>query len=116
VTLRFDYVTDAAVNGEGLLLDDVSVPKTGYASDFEQDDGGWQAAGFVRIQNVLPQTFRVSLITLGGGAAVSSHALQPGEVLSLPVSIRRGQDVVMVVSGTARFTRMPASYRFSITP
>lgn len=114
VTLRFDYVTDAAVNGEGLLLDDIAVPAIGYASDFEQDDGGWQAAGFVRIQNALPQTFRVSIVRMGDDPQVEKYALQPGEKLSLPVSVRGGQDVVLMVSGTARFTRLPATYRFTI--
>ena len=42
--MRFEYVTDAAVNGEGLLLDDVSMPQINYSSDFESDDGGWEAA------------------------------------------------------------------------
>ena len=51
VTLRFDYITDPAVNGEGFLLDDVEIPQLNYKADFEKDNGGWDAAGFVRIQN-----------------------------------------------------------------
>ena len=49
VQLRFEYITDAAVHGEGLLLDTLSIPEIGYSSDFESDDGGWTAEGFVRI-------------------------------------------------------------------
>jgi len=30
IWLRFEYVTDAAVNGEGFFLDDVSVDAIGY--------------------------------------------------------------------------------------
>jgi immune inhibitor A len=41
VFIRFEYVTDAAVNGEGLLLDDVRIDAINYQSDFEADDGGW---------------------------------------------------------------------------
>lgn len=40
------YVTDAAVNGEGFMLDDVTLEAAGYTSDFEADDGGWVAEGF----------------------------------------------------------------------
>ncbi len=58
--LRFEYITDAAVNGEGFMIDDVSIPEIGYFTDFEADAGGWEPAGFARIQNVLPQTFRIS--------------------------------------------------------
>ena len=66
VTLRFEYVTDAAVNGEGFLLDDVSIPAIQYFSDFETDNGGWESAGWARIQNRLPQTF----LEVGGTTTV----------------------------------------------
>jgi len=62
VKVRFEYITDAAVTGEGFLLDDVSVDATHYHSDFEADDGGWLADGFSRTQNIIPQTFRLALI------------------------------------------------------
>jgi bacillopeptidase F (M6 metalloprotease family) len=64
VQLRFEYVTDAAVNGEGLLLDDISIEAVNTTTDFETDEGGWQPQGFVRVQNVLPQTFRLAWILL----------------------------------------------------
>ncbi len=35
IQLRFEYVTDAAINGEGFLLDDVSIDAIHYKSDFE---------------------------------------------------------------------------------
>lgn len=117
VTLRFEYVTDAAVNGEGLLLDDIAIPAIGYFSDFEQDDGGWEAAGFVRIQNRLPQTYRLALITLGSQVTVEHFEAAPGQALSLPVNLRgSGDSAVLVVSGTTRFTRQEAGYRFSAGP
>jgi bacillopeptidase F (M6 metalloprotease family) len=66
VQLRFEYVTDAAVNGEGFLLDDVSVAAVDYFADFESDAGGWVADGFARVKNELPQTFRLALVRRGG--------------------------------------------------
>ena len=57
VSLRFDYITDAAVNGNGFALDDIRIDAINYFTDFEADDGGWLGEGFVRIQNVLPQSF-----------------------------------------------------------
>src|SRR6185295_1606245 len=53
VQIRFEYVTDAALNGEGFLLDDVQVDAAGYSSDFEADGAGWIPSGFVRVENVL---------------------------------------------------------------
>jgi hypothetical protein len=113
VQLRFEYITDAAVNGEGLLLDDISIPEIDYFSDFELDDGGWEAEGFVRIQNLIPQFFRLSLITLGETPQVQPIALSADNSATIPIGT---DDALLVVSGTSRFTHQPASYRFSFVP
>ncbi|MEN4011939.1 MAG: hypothetical protein AB1453_04410 [Chloroflexota bacterium] len=113
VLLRFEYVTDAAVNGEGLLLDDISVEAIDYFTDFEADYGGWQANGFVRIQNRLPQTFRLSLIYLDANPRVETIHLDENQAAQIAVNLTApSQRVVLVVSGTTRFTRQEASYRF----
>lgn len=118
VWLRFEYITDAVVNGEGLLLDDVSVPEIGYFSDFEGDDGGWEAQGFVRVENILPQTYRVSLITIGGaGTTVTVLPLDSENRVEVPLDI--GSDVnqlVLVVSGTMPYSTHPTPYQFEIAP
>lgn len=115
VQLRFEYVTDAAVNGEGLLLDDVAIPAINYFSDFEQDNGGWQPAGFVRIENALPQTYRISIIKQGASTTVENLTLDAGQSGSIPLTIGSGVDsVTLVVSGTTRFTRQKAQYQFRL--
>ncbi len=112
VTLQFEYITDAAVNGEGLLLDDIQIPQINYKTDFETDNGGWQASGFVRMQNRLPQTFRVSLVQDNKPISVQYLNLDASQSLSLPLNLTG--DVTLVVSGTTRFTRLPGNYTFSI--
>lgn len=117
VQLRFEYVTDAAVNGQGFLLDDISITETGYFSDFEANDGGWLADGFVRIQNVLPQTYRLSVIHLGRNSTVEQYSLSGENIIDIPVEIGNGTDeVILVVSGTTRFTTQKAAYRINIQP
>ena len=117
VQLRFEYVTDAAVNGEGLMLDDIAVPAVDYFTDFESDDGGWQAAGFVRMENKLPQTFRISIIKKGASTSVENLVLDASQTGSIPLSIGSGVDeVIVVVSGTTRFTRQLAQYNFRVVP
>ncbi len=116
IWVRFEYITDAAVNGEGMLIDDISIPEIGYFSDFESDDGGWEAEGFVRIQNQLPQTFRLALITIGQDE-ITVATLTPDEnnYLALPVQIGGDVDaVVLVVTGTTRYTRIPARYQIEV--
>ncbi len=117
VSLRFDYITDAAVNGEGFQVDDITIPEIGYSEGFESGDGGWAGAGFVRIQNVLPQTFRLALIThTSGGTTVNIIPVNADQTAQIPVSIGSNgvQDVVLVVTATTRFTREQAAYQFEI--
>ncbi len=115
VQLRFEYVTDAAVNGEGFLLDDVSFPAANYSSDFEADDGGWQANGFARVENALPQTFRLALILQGSDqTTVQNIALNSDESADIPLSLKSGEDAVLVVTGTQRFTRQMAGFTISV--
>jgi immune inhibitor A len=117
VQLRFEYITDAAVNGEGLLLDDVGIPETEYFTDFEDDDGGWQAAGFVRTQNLLPQMYQLSLITFGETVEVTPVQLSLDNTAEIALDFGGQVDeAVLVVSGSTRFTRQPAAYRFSFLP
>jgi immune inhibitor A len=117
VFVRFEYLTDQAVNGEGFLLDNVSVPAINYSTDFEIDDRTWQAAGFARIENAVPQTFRLALITHAtSGTMVQIIPVASNQSADIPLTIGQNgiQDVVLVVTGTTRFTRVPAPYQFLI--
>jgi hypothetical protein len=117
VMLRFEYITDAALNGEGLLVDDISIPEIDYFTDFEVDHGGWEAAGFARVQNVLPQQFQLALISHGSQTTIEYLELPDNN--SLEIQLEIGDDVeavTLVVVGSTRFTRQPASYRFDFLP
>jgi hypothetical protein len=115
VQIRFEYVTDAAVNGEGMLLDDIAIPEIGYYSDFENDTGGWQTDGWVRIQNIIPQTYGVALIQDGDQTTVQQIDLAPDQTAQIAFSIEDDvNEVVLVVTGMTRFTRQKAAYRFEI--
>lgn len=115
VWLRFEYVTDAAVNGEGFLLDDIAIQSTDYFEDFENGPGGWEASGFARIENSLPQTFRLALITEGRAPGVEYITLAADQTAEIPIRI--GDDVrsvTLVVSGATRHTRQNAVYQLDI--
>ena len=114
VQIRFEYITDAAVNGEGFLLDDVRVDAINYASDFEADDGGWIASGFARVENVLPQTFRLSLIVKGNSTTVTPIPLNADQTAEFPFTLQPGDEAILIVTGTARYTRIPAEYEVGI--
>jgi immune inhibitor A len=117
VSVRFEYITDQAVNGEGFLLDDLSVPVINYTTDFETSDGGWQAAGFARIENTIPQTFRLALITqASSGTTIQNIPISKDQSAEILLTIGQNgiKDAILVVTGTTRFTRILATYQFSI--
>ncbi len=115
VWLRFEYITDAAVNGEGLLLDDIAIPEIGYFSDFEAGQDDWQAAGFVHVQNQLPQTFRLALISQGSQTTVQTIIINPDQTAEINLNLGGDVDeIILAISGTTRFTRSLASYRVTI--
>ncbi|HET9911250.1 MAG TPA: hypothetical protein VFQ13_05125 [Anaerolineales bacterium] len=114
VQIRFEYVTDAALNGEGFLLDDVQIEAINYQEDFEAGNGGWEAAGFVRVENVLPQTYRLALVVKGDTTTVTQIPVNPDQTAEIPLSLQSGEEAVLVVTGTTRFTRLPAAYQIEI--
>jgi hypothetical protein len=117
VMLRFEYVTDAAANGEGLLLDDIAIPEIDYFENFETGEGGWEASGWARIQNVLPQNFRLALITYGAEPTVTYIPLREDSSAEINFAIEgEVEEVVLVVTGTTRYTRQKAAYHFEIKP
>ena len=115
VQIRFEYVTDAAVHGEGMVIDDISIPEIGYFTDFEEGEDGWHGDGWLRMNNVIPQTYRISLITFGDSIEILPIPLQDDQ--SAEVNINIGDEIdnaVLVVSGTSRFSRQKAAYRINI--
>ena len=117
VDIRFEYVTDGAVYGDGFLIDDIAIPEIGYFTDFELDADDWGLNGFVRIENSLPQTFRLALIQRGETTQVAYVDLDADNVIEIPLLIEApGNDVVLVVTGTTRYTRQKALYHIQIRP
>jgi hypothetical protein len=113
VFVRFEYITDGATNGEGFLLDDVSVAAANYRSDFETDDGGWTANGFARVENVLSQSFRLALF-LTGDSSVKMIPLDKDQTAQIPLNLKPGEKAVLVIAGTTRFTRQIGTYQIEI--
>ena len=116
VTLRFDYVTDAAVNGKGMAIDDLAINAIGYSTDLETDLGGWTAEGFVRVQNYLPQTMNLSIVTYSQGKITVDNRSFLGEIVIPSSELSNGtfDKIVLVISGTTPFTREKANYTIGL--
>lgn len=116
VLVRFEYITDDALHGNGFLLDDVSVPELNYSEDFEAGIGGWDTAGWVRMDNVLEQHYIVQALLFTD----SGFELQPVDLdasnqgrLAVPNFGTTVQDVVLVVSGATPVTVNKTPYTYT---
>jgi len=117
VQVRFEYLTDAGVTHAGFFVDDIEIPEINYRNDAESGDDGWQAKGFIRHANILPQQWLVQLITVGKTETT---------VEKLPLSndqtgqwtVHLGTDIdhaVLTISGLTPVTTEPSPYWFAVT-
>ena len=111
IVLRFEYVTDDAVNQAGLCLDDIRIPELGYAHDAEQGDDGWIGCGFVRIENVLPRRYLLQTFAAGkGNLGLERYWVERGRATPLRVVT----PAVVTISDVTRFASSPARYELDI--
>jgi len=118
ILLRFETITDDAVNNAGWLLDDITIPEIDFRDDVEAADGGWEAEGFIRSDNVLPQEWMVQVIELGESIEVRSVPVGPdgrGEVTIGGLG-RRLDRAVVVVSGLTPKTTEVGQYGLTVRP
>ncbi|MGC8947460.1 MAG: hypothetical protein ACP5N6_15040 [Anaerolineae bacterium] len=100
----------------GFALDDIRIPEIGFMDDGEQGDNGWQAQGFIRTNNLLPQRFIVQLIERGRETRV--RRLPLAEDQTGRWDIRVGGDTteaILVVSAVAPVTTEVAPDESSVT-
>ncbi|MCL6647054.1 MAG: immune inhibitor A [Chloroflexi bacterium] len=117
ILLRFEVVTDDAINLEGLALDNLRIPEIGWADDAEEYRG-WTAVGFVRTAGRFPQRFAVQLVRFGPTVTVEDLVLDAQNRGSLTLR-GVGQDVqraVLIVSGLTAETSREGAFRLLIEP
>jgi immune inhibitor A len=122
VLIRFAYLTDEAITGVGVLLDDISIPAIGYADDAETGEGEWEPAGFVYSGNSVPQRYLVLLIGIGPGEGPENEVTverlpvkEDGRAeWTIPLGSEGWREAVLVLSGLASLTTHPAPYQLTI--
>lgn len=120
ILLRFEYITDDAVNHPGFAIDDISIPQLGYVDDAEQRDGGWRSEGFFRTDNILSQQFIVQFIEfdVGGKAKINQMQLDESNTGQYILDTQRetaSSQAIMVISAQAPLTTEAARYSCFIT-
>ena len=125
VLIRFSYLTDGAVTGEGLLLDAVSIPQiegqeNQSEAGVEGNGDGWDPRGFLLTDGLVPQDYLALLIRYGyAGEDVTVERLPFREDRSaewvVPLSGRDPREAVLILSAMAPRTHQPAPYRLTIS-
>jgi hypothetical protein len=117
IQLRFEEVTDDAVNLQGFAIDSIRIPELNFQDDVTTDNG-WVANGFIRSNNVLPEHFDVQAIVYQGtNVSVQSLPVDLASgsgILNIPGFGSSVTDVVLVVSAYAAETTLPAHYQLNI--
>jgi immune inhibitor A len=120
VLIRFAYLTDEARTGVGFVLDDIAIPEIAYADDVEAGKGGWEAAGFLRSDNSVPQRYLVLLIGLGtepgDEATIERLPVEEDQTAEwrVPLVSEGWREAVLALSGIAPLTAHPALYQLTI--
>jgi immune inhibitor A len=116
IQVRFELVTDDAVNEPGFALDDVAISEIDYFADFETDDGGWQSDGWLWMDNRLPQQAWVQVFEYDGDEFLGLTRWQATggvETWSLPLKAAT-DEAVIAVSPFAPLTTVPTDYTLTV--
>ena len=109
ILLRFQYITDDAINGSGLCLKDFS------GNGMEDWDEGWQAEGFVLVDHLTPQQFSVQVIQVGADSQVTRMELDSRNSGALTIDRPEESGRLVVAGGAlAAKTRQQASYELTV--
>ena len=119
IQVRFEYVTDDAIDGSGWFLDKIAVPALGYASDFEHGNDGWQSEGWLLTDNHLTQRWLLQVLSFQDKQLTAVQRFPVDATGHAQVDINglgNGKTAVLAISALAPVTTEPAKYEFEIVP
>ena len=117
ILLRFEMVTDDAVNKPGLLIDNLRIPEINWQDDGEAGEAGWTSEGWILTDNSVAQTWLIQVLQIGAGM-VTVERMEVGAdgigELRLP-NMADMDEVMLTISAIAPVTTERASYSYTIT-
>lgn len=117
ILVRFEYITDDVYTGNGFGVDDISIPEIGFV-DTVEEASQWEARGFVRLRNTIPQRFAVRLVTKNGSYNVQDVPLDAENRGRIAV---RGlgqqlEEAFLVIAAMSPGTTEQAEYTYRLQP
>ena len=108
--LRFQYITDDVVNGAGLCLRHIAI-SGGPLTD------GWEANGFILINNHVPQDYIVQVVEMARSNQVRVMPLDAANSGDIVVDAPQDLDrLIVAVAALAPKTLQPAAYTITVAP
>lgn len=119
IWVRFEYITDDAVNNSGWLIDDVQIPALDYTADFENGADGWESEGWLLTDGRLRQRWLLQILHLQDNRLQELERFTVDEAgrATIPVDgLGGGRTAVLAISALAPITTEPAAYEYRIEP
>jgi len=113
VRIRFELLTDSAISGGGVAIDNIEVPELAFLLDADNEGMTWSANGFAKIGRVLPQQWVVNLIEEGVTPRVTELVLDENNQGQWTIELKEDGGVLVVTALNA-FVDTPASYWLAV--
>jgi len=112
IQVRFEHVTDDAVNIHGICVDDIEIPEIGFSDDAE-GVSDWVFDGFAQINPTIPQEWLISIVRepAGGAVTVETVDVVSGAADFIVLPPKGDEDIYLVISAATRISILPASYQ-----
>ena len=116
ILVRFMVITDDALNSPGMALDDIRIDAIGYAADAENDDGGWDAQGWIRTDNRVPARMWVQVLQERPGGVDVQRILSDGNDTLKALIFDDTLTVTLALSLTVPLSTENVAYSVTILP
>jgi immune inhibitor A len=115
--VRFEYVTDDAVNAPGWFVDDIRIEAIDYAADFEEGADGWESEGWILTDNRLSQGWLLQILSLKRDDLVEVQRIPVNAGGSATIDIDGlggNAEAILIISGATPVTTEVANYEYRI--
>lgn len=113
ILVRFEMVTDDAINYNGVALDDIRLDAVGYNTDLELTDGEWVSEGWIWTDNRLPQRAWVQIVENNAEPTVHRFLAEGNEIWQQDFNAET-QSITIAISPFAPMTTQTTSYTLQV--
>lgn len=117
ILIRFEAITDDALNQHGMAIDDVTIPEIAYMSDFETLND-WVLEGWIWTDNRLEQRAWVQVIQETPDDVIVNRLEYRGQATTNTWSVdivANAERITVVLSAFAPVTTVPMPYELHIS-